>query len=173
MIIEGSLVCLRPLTSSDFSDFNKWHNNPDVSRFLGMNPLSKESCLKLFNSYLSDEKGAYFGIQVKNSDQLIGYTFLTKILKIHRVARELGIVIGDPKFWGQGYGTEASILLTDYGFNNLGLHRIELLVLDFNSRARYVYEKIGFTVEGVQREARYIDGSWHDVYMMAKLSDIK
>lgn len=171
MVIEGKLISLRPLTRSDRDEFSSWHGNPEVARLLGMSTLSKESSTSLLDSYLSDRHGVYFGIQLRDRGMLIGYTFLTRILKSHRVARELGIVIGDPQHWNHGYGTEASILLTDYGFKELGLHRIELLVLDLNERAQRVYEKIGFMVEGKQREARLIDGNWVDVLMMAKLSD--
>ena len=134
-----------------------------------MKPLSRDRAEARFNQIISKPEGEYFWIAKKSNGSLLGYIFLTGILKIHRVARELGIVIGDPGDWGHGYGTEATQLVLDYGFNEMKLHRIELLVLDFNNRARRVYEKLGFVVEGVQREARLIDDKWCDVIQMSIL----
>lgn len=118
---------------------------------------------------MAEPGGEYFGIVKKSDGSLSGYIFLAEILKSHRVARELGIVIGDEENWEQGYGSEASGLILDYGFSKLGLHRVELLVLEFNKRARRVYEKLGFVVEGLQSEARLIDGKWHNVIQMSLL----
>ena len=172
-MLRGNFVTLRQLTISDLEHFTRWHSNEEVTRFLGMKPLSNESARNLLESYLDDRNGIYFGILVKDEGKLIGYTYLSNILTSHKVARELGIVIGNPMYWNQGYGTEASRLIIDYGFNVLGLHRIELFVLDFNKRARRVYEKLGFVVEGTQRKARWVNNEWQDVIMMAKLENEK
>lgn len=168
-MIEGTKVSLRRLLESDLIGYCRWYGNPEVTSFLGMKPLSRDKAEASFNQIVSEPVGEYFGI-TKNSDgSLIGYIFLTGILKSHRVARELGIVIGDPEDWGHGYGTEATRLILDYGFRELNLHRVELLVLDYNQRARRVYEKLGFVFEGVQREARWIDDQWRDVIQMSLL----
>lgn len=72
--------------------------------------------------------------------------------------------------FGQGYGTEATRLMLDYAFDVVGVHRVTLEVFDFNKRAQRVYEKCGFVREGVQREALYWDGQWHDTIDMAVLA---
>lgn len=51
----------------------------------------------------------------------------------------------------------------------LHLHRIQLEVYGHNHWARRVYEKVGFVVEGVRREARLRDGEWVDEVLMAIL----
>ena len=99
----------------------------------------------------------------------MGYVFLAHILESHRVAREFGIVIGNKNLWGQGYGKEATKFILEHGFRHLKLHRIQLIVLDFNERALHLYQKLGFVEEGIQREARLVDGKWHDVVMMSIL----
>ncbi len=71
---------------------------------------------------------------------------------------------------GQGYGTEATRLAVRYAFEDAGLHRVHLEVFDHNPRARHVYEKCGFTVEGRHRDALLWDGEWHDTLTMAILS---
>jgi RimJ/RimL family protein N-acetyltransferase len=70
----------------------------------------------------------------------------------------------------RGLGTEATRLIVGYGFEHLGLHRIELEVYAFNPRARRVYEKTGFVVEGVLREALRWDDEWVDATVMSMLA---
>lgn len=56
-----------------------------------------------------------------------------------------------PRGRDRGLGTEASRLFLSYGFEQLGLRRISLNVLNFNPRARRVYDKLGFVTERVLR----------------------
>ena len=70
---------------------------------------------------------------------------------------------------GRGLGTEATRLIVEHGLTTMGMHRISLEVYDFNPRARHVYEKVGFVLEGTQRHAVYRDGRHVDVHLMAIL----
>ncbi len=169
MIIEGEIIFLRLLQKKDVEDFSEWYRDEQVTRFVGMNPLSQDRANALFNYLLTDPNGTYFGIIKKGDEKIIGYVFLARILKKHRIAREFGIIIGQKYVWGLGYGSEATKLILEYGFNQLQLHRIELLVLDFNERALNMYRKLGFIEEGIQREARIVDDKWHNVIMMSML----
>lgn len=80
------------------------------------------------------------------------------------------ILIG-PRGRDRGLGTEATQLIVTYGLHELGLHRIELSVYAFNPRAQHVYEKVGFRIEGVRREAFRYGDDWFDVVTMAVLAD--
>ncbi|WP_392757444.1 GNAT family N-acetyltransferase [Streptomyces sp. LN590] len=71
---------------------------------------------------------------------------------------------------GRGLGTEATRLIVGYGFEQVGLHRIQLDVYPHNHRARRVYEKVGFVEEGVRRHAQLRDGVWLDELVMSILS---
>lgn len=50
-----------------------------------------------------------------------------------------------------------------------GMTRIDLTVRTDNHNAKTLYERFGFTVEGVQRRAFLIDGEYFDAYAMALL----
>lgn len=71
---------------------------------------------------------------------------------------------------GRGLGTEAARLIVGYGFERLRLHRIDLDVFAFNPRAKRAYEKVGFVVEGVRRDAFRFDGEYTDEILMAILA---
>ncbi len=168
-ILNGERVYLRPLQESDSESFCVWYNDEQVTRYLGMKPLSGEKAKAAFNQMLSDPDGVYFGIIKKDEKRIIGYVFLADISTSHKVAQEFGIVIGDKDLWGHGFGGEAAKLILKYGFRRLKLHRIQLKVLDFNKRANRMYNRLGFVEEGVQREARLVDGKWRNVVLMGML----
>jgi RimJ/RimL family protein N-acetyltransferase len=70
----------------------------------------------------------------------------------------------------RGLGTEATRMIVGYGFEQLGLHRIELTVYRFNPRAQHVYEKVGFVTEGVLRDALRWNGGYVDATVMSILA---
>jgi RimJ/RimL family protein N-acetyltransferase len=74
-----------------------------------------------------------------------------------------------PRGRDRGLDTEATRLIVGHGFERLGLHRLQLELYGDNARARRVYEKVGFVVEGVRREAALRDGVWVDEVLMALL----
>ena len=167
--LYGEKVNLKDLTESNVDDFCAWYSDGEVTRFIGIKPLPRNKAKTLFNRMLTESNSVYFGIIKKDEDRIIGYVFLTNIVKSHRVAREFGIVIGEKSLWGCGYGSEATKLILEYGFKHLKLHRIQLIVLDFNERALHMYRKLGFVDEGIQREALIVDGRWSNVVMMSML----
>ena len=71
---------------------------------------------------------------------------------------------------GQGFGVEVTRAVLTYGFDVVGLHRISLGVYAFNPRARRVYERCGFVVEGTERDALRWNGRWVDQIRMAMLA---
>jgi RimJ/RimL family protein N-acetyltransferase len=75
-----------------------------------------------------------------------------------------------PKGRDRGLGTKSVRMIVGYGFEQLGLHRIELEVYSFNPRARRVYEKVGFVAEGVLRDALRWEDGWVDATVMSILA---
>ncbi len=58
---------------------------------------------------------------------------------------QVGIRIGDKKYWGKGYGTDAISILANFCLITLRIAHIWLKVLPTNGRAIRCYEKSGFT----------------------------
>jgi ribosomal-protein-alanine N-acetyltransferase len=58
--------------------------------------------------------------------------------------------------------TRAVRRLTSYGFEELGLHRIEINLRPENAASKRVAEKAGYVFEGLRPRYLHIDGSWRD-----------
>ena len=98
----------------------------------------------------------------------IGHVRLT-VFSWHDLNARLALGIFDRRFWSRGYGTEAIRLLLRHAFDDLRLHRIDLLVIEYNARAIRAYEKSGFVREGVARENALVDGVRYDDVVMSIL----
>lgn len=71
------------------------------------------------------------------------------------------ILVG-PRGRNRGLGTEATQLIIDYVFQNTDLNDLTLSVFDFNPRAKYIYEKVGFVIESIDEAALEFEGKWID-----------
>ena len=69
---------------------------------------------------------------------------------------------------GQGIGTRLLETLLDVADNWLMLRRVELTVFAGNSRAKALYERLGFVVEGLRKMSVISEGQLHDEYLMAR-----
>ena len=98
--------------------------------------------------------------------------FVSELVRVDIAAILVMVAIGllDPAVLGQGLGTEALRLIAAHGFGTMKLHRLALRVLDFNERAIAAYGKVGFVIEGRERQTALIDGQWHDDVMMGMLA---
>jgi [ribosomal protein S5]-alanine N-acetyltransferase len=58
-------------------------------------------------------------------------------------------------------------LVTDYLFNVVGLHRVEIDIRPENAASLRVVEKLGFRFEGLKERFIHINGAWRDHYVFA------
>ncbi len=168
MILKGQKVILRPLRLSDAPRFVKWLNDPNIQKFLQTRRhLTLRDEKKWIRDALKSKQLKSFSIETKEGIH-IGSVGLDNINIDHKRA-VFGIFIGDKHYWNQGLGSEAARLILNYGFNKLKLHRIELGVLKYNSRAIKVYKRLGFKMEGVRRQHIRFKGKYYDDYHMSIL----
>jgi ribosomal protein S18 acetylase RimI-like enzyme len=83
----------------------------------------------------------------------------------HGAVLGMGVLDG---FRGQGIGS-ALMRATLESARKAGLQRIDLTVREDNPRAKALYEKFGFAVEGIKRKAALVDGRYYDLLLMSLL----
>jgi RimJ/RimL family protein N-acetyltransferase len=84
-------------------------------------------------------------------------------------AAHLGPVLVAPALRGRGVGSRMVRQLLAVGFDELRLHRIELVVFDFNIAAISCYEKAGFRTEGLLRDIVRVGGVYWNWRAMSVL----
>jgi len=107
-------------------------------------------------------------IAVLSDSEVVGWCdVVPKTRPIYTHGGVLGVGLL-PAFRGQGLGSRLvhSTLAAAKAF---GLHRVELTVRENNRGAIELYKKIGFEIEGLQRDAVCVDGSYENILCMAVL----
>lgn len=168
-LLRGELVYLTANTLDDSEKVAEWFNNFNVATYASYH-LSINNAEQQRNRFKQfwERKGFGFGIKTIADDTFIGIcTLEPPDWRIRKAL--LGITIGETDYWGQGYGTDATLIMLRYAFLELNMNRVELGVFDYNTRAIRAYEKIGFVHEGARRQCLYRDGEYHDIFHMAIL----
>ncbi|MBN1261555.1 MAG: GNAT family N-acetyltransferase [Anaerolineae bacterium] len=174
MFYVGKKVRLRPSEREDIPQFVTWLSNPELRHYVTVRYVSEALEERWFEGMVQSAAGRtpsrlHFVIETLDTGQPIGVVGLEDIDWLDRCA-EFGIIVGEPEFWGLGYGSDALRVLLEVGFHWYNLHRIFLRVVAANQRAIRSYEKCGFHLEGRLREATFIDGTYHDLLIMSVLS---
>ena len=160
----GQKCYLSPIDLNDVEKFTEWLNDSEVTKNLIMFPnMINIENEKEFLSKLS--RGHTYSIIDITTDELIGNCGYDNIDHLNQTA-SIGIFIGNKKYWNKSYGTEALILLLDYGFKALNFHSIFLNVYSFNERAMRCYEKVGFKIIGRKRESLLRGKERYDIILM-------
>ena len=100
--------------------------------------------------------------------EMLGYIWAFKSVPYFD-ATEIGYQIFSGARRGKGYASEALRLLRDYLFEASQVNRLELRIAVDNAGSLKVAEKLGFTREGVCREAAYSKGRLHDMCIYSQL----
>jgi RimJ/RimL family protein N-acetyltransferase len=170
VVLEGQQVRLRPFEERDLNLAWDMLNEPEGRRLTGTHAtFTREAADRWYRSRGEDDDRLDLVVASRHDDRLVGEAVLND-LDGDNHSCAFRISLAGPSVFGRGYGTEATKLIIDHAFQ-IGIHRVSLQVFDFNTRAQRVYEKAGFTVEGVLRDALYWDGAYHDAVLMAILAD--
>ena len=170
-ILTGERVVLRPITVEDATPMFASLSDEESMRLTGTQQnFTFEQVQKYCQRIIEADDRTDYAITLKGDPTYLGEVVLNEIDWTNRTA-SFRIALASEKLFGQGYGTEATRLILDYGFRTLKLHRIELEVYDFNPRAQHVYEKVGFVREGMRRDVLLWNGRYQSAIIMSILED--
>jgi RimJ/RimL family protein N-acetyltransferase len=165
-------VQIRELTIEDAEDRYEWCLDKEVTKHLNMPekypPFSREETQSWIEMCINKTNGYEQKAIVTEEGKHIGWVDLKNIDKMNRHA-ELGIAIGDKKYWGKGYGLAAMKEMLIWGFKELGLNKIWLRVEVDNDKAIKSYIRMGYVEEGVLRQDRFRNGEFVDRLRMSIL----
>lgn len=169
--VAGGSYALREPDPGDVDALLPIKNDPEIAALLAgtTHAWSRSDLLDWVAHHQTAPNEAFFVI-ADDTDRAVGHAALYRI-DTSAGSAEFGILLGDKSVWGKGIGSQVTRSVIDYGFETLGLRRIYLEVLETNERAKRVYEKLGFRVEGRLRQHQFKDGKPIDVVVMGLLRD--
>ena len=131
--------------------------------FLQAPPLA--DALIFYRHILANDFCQFIAIE---GEKLIGWCDILPVDGESRAHVGLLAIAVLPDARGKGIGTrlmEAALAKV----RSQGLTRIELIVRCDNQRAKALYDRFGFFVEGIQQRSQRVDGEYFDAYAMALL----
>jgi ribosomal-protein-alanine N-acetyltransferase len=113
---------------------------------------------------VDDHTGLPFVIE--HEGQIVGQINVANILHGSVSSAVIGYWVV-PEVAGKGITPTAVALVSDYLYNVVGLHRIEIDIRPENSASLRVVQKLGFRYEGLKQRYIHINGAWRDHFVFA------
>ncbi|MBR2565764.1 MAG: GNAT family N-acetyltransferase [Paenibacillus sp.] len=163
MQLETERLLIRDIVERDWPYIHAYTSMPEVTVHTAWGPNTEEDT----KAYVQDvmrmqltepREGYEFAIVLKKEDLLIGGAGLHLT---EQTNAEIGYVL-HPAHQGNGYVTEACRALLQFGFRELGVHRIYAKCRPENPASVRVMQRIGMQREGVLREHWFYKGRYHD-----------
>jgi [ribosomal protein S5]-alanine N-acetyltransferase len=151
--IETSRLSLRTLQDGDVSQkYVDWLNDPDVNRYLETrhSVQTLDTCKEFVRRCNSEKSERLMGVFLKETMVHVGNVKLGFINEVHSRG-QISLFIGDKSQWGRGIAKEVVHAVTKYGFEDVGLERIEAGCYEGNFSSLRVFLSVGYTVEGFFR----------------------
>ena len=171
VVLSDDQIFLRPLRFRDRLLWNRVRaeNREWLSPWEATIPAVSEESYKELPTYFEMVKilnhearqGRSFSFAIWNEKNLIGQISLGGVIYGAMRGGHIGYWI-DRNFANRGYTTKAVEILTQYAFDVLKLHRVEINLRPENASSRRVAEKAGYIFEGERHRYLHIDGQWRD-----------
>ncbi|MEX1022803.1 MAG: GNAT family protein [Dehalococcoidia bacterium] len=163
-------VSLRPLQEVDLPDLMRWLADAEVRAFYGDPPANIEEARQ---HYLEPDVNPCWRFAIEWAGRSVG-----EIQYYHPYAGKeyewdagIDVFIGEPDARGRGVGVEAVRTMLRYLFEERRVHRVMIDPEVGNARAVHVYERAGFTRDGVLRHHAFEHGEYVDTQFMTILED--
>ena len=168
------MIRLRRLEVKDVPFMLEWMKDEDTKHIFqkDMSSITEEqakSFVACSDNAIEDGCSLNYAVVDDSDDEYLG-TISLKELDLKNKNAEYAVSF---RKCAQGKGTalEATKILLDKAFNELGLHRVYLNVLTTNIRANKFYEKVGFKFEGTSRGILWHEGEFKDLNWYAMTED--
>ena len=163
---------LKEIGRKDIEEINKWRMDFEVVKESGSNfrYISYEVDEAWYEAYLKRRDTVIECVIVDETDRVLGRISLRDIDYINSKA-ELGIVVGESGNQNKGIGNWALNEMLRHAFMNMNLNRVYLSTPENNMRARHLYEKNGFVLEGILRQHHFFDGKYRNYCIYGIIKD--
>jgi [ribosomal protein S5]-alanine N-acetyltransferase len=170
--LETGRLILREMTRRDADGIFAIRGDYEVTKYNSGAPYSNlDEAADLIARIAADydhQEAVRWGVTLKGGDDqvigMVGFNYWSRIDHRASVGYDLA-----RDYWGRGYMPEALRAVIEFGFERMGLHRVEADCSIHNTNSMRVLEKLGFQLEGRQREQYYDDGQYHDLLLYGLL----
>jgi len=172
VILNTDKYILKTLSSSDATnEYLSWLKDKKVSRTLDID--GEKQTIETITNYIESHNNStdfLFGIFTKYKNIHIGNISLRFHPK-HKMAN-IGIMIGNKKYWGKGVPLETRSKVIDWLFEGFDCNKIEAGCYSINFPSIYNFQKQNWNMEGVLKSHRIVEGRSVDLVLFGMDRDI-
>lgn len=170
-VMRATRVHLRPLAEPDLPALFEVFSDPEVMRYWSTPRLvdmrDAAALLEDIRRGFQERRFFQWGIEYDVERAVIGTCTLFNWDARHGRA-ELGFALAR-RVWNRGLALEAVDRVVRFGFEDLGLHRLEADADPRNAASLRVLRRLGFQVEGLLRERYRQEGEMQDAVLLGLL----
>ena len=151
--LENEFARLEPLTESHFNVLLPIALHQELWQFTGAKVYVEADFRRYFDAALNEKQQqlAYpYAIYDKRTQQYVGCTRFGNI-SFPNKRMEIGWTWYAPSTQGSGLNKQVKWLMLTFGFERLGLNRIELKTSIYNEKSQRAMKRIGAVQEGILR----------------------
>jgi RimJ/RimL family protein N-acetyltransferase len=159
-------IVIKQITEFDIPDKVKWYNDDEITEFLHYEEkFTIEKSLEWIKKIENDTSRYENVLKVKEDSQLVNIGIIG-LFNIDLKNKKAGfyITIGSKEYQGKGLAKKATIIFLKHCFNKFNLEKIYLYTDCNNITAQKLYEKVGFTKEGLLRRELFYKNRFIDRY---------
>lgn len=169
--IKTDRFLLRQFEESDLENVFKGLSHPNIIKHYGISYQTLEDTkeqMKFFADLEKNGTGIWWAVCSLDNKTFYGAGGLNSLSKEHKKA-EIGFWLLQ-EYWGQNIMAEVLPIICKYGFEHLGLHRIEGLVESDNLNCKKAMQKLDFKHEGTMKDCEFKNGKFISLDIYAKLT---
>jgi len=167
----GRRVLLRPLLVTDFPAWrevrrrnSEWLTKWEPTRPVGAPDVIEDRdafSIRCNARQRERQLGSAYGFGIFVDGEFTGEINLSAVQRGPFQSGSIGYWIDEAKA-GKGYTPEALVVLAQYCFDELRLHRVEIAIVPRNEASLRVVQKLELRDEGISKGFLEIDGNWED-----------
>ena len=145
MQLDGNFIYLRPVQKEDLPFFVGWLSDSEVNQYTSGRSYSMQEECTWFESVQSNRDEMVFSIFLKSSNEIIGNCaihFRQQTEDAYAGKTSVGLMIGEKKEWGKGYGMDTVRTLLNYLKHEWGEREVYLTVFCENLGAHSMLRKM-------------------------------
>lgn len=167
----GSKIYLTLFQSEDISsEYISWLNDPEVTQYSNQRFINHSS--ESSNIYLKSFAGTpnlFLAIKDLSSKEMIGT--MTAYISEHHKTVDIGILLGNKNYWGQGIGFDAWSTLINWTTNQ-NYRKVTAGAVAVNKTMIALMERSGMQFEGLKVDQEIINGSPSDILFYGKFLNV-
>ncbi len=167
MITTSPSVRFIPLQECELGRINELSNLPEIAEHFETIPPVPLEATKANWVYVQNGLMSIWGIHT-DGKIIGGAGFYSQPPGTRLSHSAIFFLYIEKAYWGQGIG-RMTVRFLEVEVKKRGFVRMECIVADTNPRAVRLYEKMGYQLEGVKKEAFLIDGKYTDLKLMGKV----